>query len=168
MKENTCMEYVAVSGLSFPVGTESTRQSLYRLFTPIGSVEDILLNEQNQTALVCFGDPICAQEAILALDNCVLFSKRLKLSISGPPRSEVPGFLVTLKPTCYLLLKNTSFLFLLVLARRMSGIESIQWISYQTALVYTKSADISVCVKEMVGPKNRSGHKVTSTYLKRE
>lgn len=162
------MEFVEVANVTFPVGVEFTRCTLLRLFECVHSVEDVVLDVRQGRAMVSFLESSAAQKALVSLDGFVLFGRTLSLRISPPPSSPVLGFIVTTRPTEYLLICNAPYLSVVVKLKHVSGVEAVTSAGVDSCFVATKSIEDAGQAKALVGSHcSRWGTVVSISFLRK-
>ncbi|CCW63183.1 unnamed protein product [Phytomonas sp. EM1] len=147
------MEFLLVTNVSFPISTEFTRLTLLRLFSLWGEVYDIVMNRASGMASIAFIDSTCAQDALVHLNGCLLFGRQITVSVAPPPTCVVPGFFVTTRPTNTLLVQNESYLRILVVLRRIFGVQRIVPITSRSCTVYVDNLDIAIIAKELLSAR---------------
>lgn len=162
------MEFVEVTNVSFPVGIEFTRRTLLRLFRSVQGVDDIILDAQRGRAMVLFTESSAAQEALIFFDGYALFGRALSLRIAPAPTSPVAGFIVTTRPSQYLLVRNAPYLSIVVKLKHVSGVEAITSAGLNSCFVATVSIEDALQAKSVVGSHlSRWGTAVTVSFLRK-
>ncbi|KAK7202341.1 U1A small nuclear ribonucleoprotein [Novymonas esmeraldas] len=162
------MEFIEVSNVTFPVGTEHTRRTLLRLFELVRPVEDIVLDVQQGRGMVCFAESAAAQEALVSLDGILLFGRALCLRISPPPASPMRGYIVTTRPSRYLLVRNVPYLVVVVKLRHIAGVVSVTSAGVNSCFVVAASAGETALLREvLLSHPSRWGSPVSVSHLRR-
>nr|CCC51769.1 conserved hypothetical protein [Trypanosoma vivax Y486] len=162
------MEVLRIQGLSFTVGLEFCRMILLRCFSEFGLVYDVLLDAHRGEALVSFTESASAQDAYLKMNGFMLFGRQIKVSIATPPSSEIPGCIVTYRPSRSMIIRGAPQLWVKLNLRHIRGVEELQFVDSNTSVVLFKDQQIAMTVKKVFdGRIAYNGATVTVMFLKR-
>lgn len=160
------MEFLAVSNVDFPVGIEFTRYVLAMLFSPFNNLIDVVIDERHSSACVSFSNSTSAQDALVYMNNTMLFGRRITVRICAPPSSDIPGYVLTRRRTKKLLVRGESFLCVSVKLRHVAGIVSATPIDRDTCVVDCDSDETAAAARcILVAHNNRRQGRVAALYL---
>ncbi|EAN78234.1 hypothetical protein, conserved [Trypanosoma brucei brucei TREU927] len=143
------MEALRVQGLKFTFGVEFCRLALLRCFGELGSLYDVLLDVDVGEALVTYAESVSAQEAYIKMNGFLLFGETIRVSITVPPVSEVPGCSVTHRPSRFVIIRGATSLWVELNLRHVKGVEQHQIVGANAAVVSFANEHISTKIKRM-------------------
>lgn len=162
------VEFVEVANVGFPVDLEHTRRTLLQLFGGVSAVDDIVVDVRQERAMVCFAESAAAQCALVKLDRFPLFGRELSLRIGPPPASQVPGYIVTTKPTAFLLVRNSPYVVVVVKLKHVAGVVAVTSAGVNCCFVVAASAEDAVVAKGILqSHRSRWGTEVSVSHLRR-
>lgn len=164
------MEYVVLTGVPLIDGdVEATRTAVGLCCARFGEVADVVVSRSGGMASVGFLHSTSAQEAVLKLNGAGFHGGVIYAHVAPPPRTWLPGFVVTMRPTCTLLVENESFLRVTVKLRRCAGVASLTSVGHNACLVALNSASDGLFVKSyLTSHPNRKGKPVSAVFLRKE
>ncbi|KEG13146.1 putative U1A small nuclear ribonucleoprotein, partial [Trypanosoma grayi] len=139
-----------------------------RCFGEYGPLYDVLLDVPRGEALVSYTESASAQDAYLKMNGFLLFGEAIEVSITAPPVCDIPGCVVTYRPSRSLIIRGASSLWVELNLRHVKGVEQLQFVDPTTTIVSFENQRISRAIK-----RNFDGHigynekPVLVLYLKR-
>ena len=160
------MECITVRNIPRHFDHDFTRLSLYRVFSPFGSIASVQLLEE--CAIVAYQSSESAQAAYVHRNGYPLFGSQIAVMIGISSVPALTHFSITDAPTSTILVQGVERLWLSLHLRHWKGVEDCLLVGTVDTLVKCSSANAASSVinglNTMRGP---TGEPLSAHYVKR-